>query len=58
MKKVGLLLITLSFIWQSCTWLLLHPEVVGEAEEVTEEVFQDVEKYAQPQLPIQQIPKK
>jgi len=49
MKKVGLLLITFSFIWQSCTWLLLHPEVVEEAEEVTEEVFQDVEKYAQPQ---------
>ena len=52
MKKAAFLLISFSIIWQSCTWLLLHPEVIEEAEVVTEEVFEDVEKLEQPQQPL------
>lgn len=51
MKKTALILITLSLVWQSCTWLLLHPEVIEEAEVVTEEVFEDVENYEKAQQP-------
>ncbi len=57
MRKISILwwpLILLS----SCQWLLLHPEILPEAEEVGEEVVKDVQEYEHsrtlspgPQLP-------
>lgn len=35
-------------ICQSCAWVLMHPEVILEAEEVIEEVVEDVEELKQP----------